>query len=596
MAANGALVPDTKRSLLRSMPWAALGLVALAAACTAASAAIVAISDHQEVSAWRVQPTVLLAALSGVCGFALNTALPTGIAISWFRCAQRGATLQTLHCIAQRGAGRSFLPSLILGFDTVKIVILVALITVSNIGNNPLLQRATRVDSTEVMRNDTLKFDMAQRIPDGFGGVIEDGPSFSIIGSRPGLTVAQSWFWNRTMTTSAADGYICDGSCSGVVRGAGIRIYNCSSSQTTLDMSTPANNGATVFMINTSIVESPMAVPSILLTVLYSSAVSEACIATITIDTCRVEAAVVEYPVVIQNTTVYLDQAKLLANMSILSTYSSPGDLHTAPAGAAAGPLNSLRNFIGGYLNATIFETVLNGSSPLSSGVKAIYGGVGILVADMFFNAEASSYGNYSFKHCGLTWSSPTDFVLRSMHAFMFRAAMRVGNGSADGQQVLGIARTTQALLFRSDYRFLGTALAVATAAIAASVALLWGFWDLEYEVTLSPIEVAKVFRAPLLGSVPWNLTAEEMVKRVGGEHVQYSFGHGLEKSPLLADAEHARNKKEMAAQHDQFESTTQGNQDGDEEAQESGQPLDDPQIYGTAESIVPVLPKQPPL
>ena len=68
-------------------------------------------------------------------------------------------------------------------------------------------------------------------------------------------------------------------------------------------------------------------------------------------------------------------------------------------------------------------------------------------------------------------------------------------------------------LLFHSDYRFLGAALAVMFVAFMALTALLWGWWDLERSVSLSPLETAKAFDAPLMKRAGQNSTVEEMIK-----------------------------------------------------------------------------------
>ena len=375
----------------------------------------------------------------------------------------------------------------------------------------------THVESTGLVRNETLLLNISDRIPDGYFGVVEDGSDFTIIGSRRGLAVAQGWFWNESLSTSATEGYFCDGSCEGRVRGAGIS-YNCSSTNETLDMSNASNSGAYVFILNTTVTESAEAVPSVVLTVLYVSDVNESCIATLTVDTCTIQAGIVEYPVIIQNTTVNLDQGKL-DNMSVLSTYVSAGDLLTAPEGAAAGPLEGLSDFIGGYLNSYVFVT-LDGSP-----VNAFYGGNYLLFADMFFQTDDSSYGNYSFAHCGLKWTSPTSFVLNSMHTFMFRAALRVGNGSET--QTFAVTRTGPTLLFYSDYRFLGAAVAVVLVALVSVAVLLSGWWDLAHSVSLSPIETAKAFQSPLMAKAQ-NLAAVKMIKELGTDRVKYLPEQGI--------------------------------------------------------------------
>src|SRR5204863_8970337 len=125
------------------------------------------------------------------------------------------------------------------------------------------------------------------RLPDGFIGVVEDDFFFIIIESRPGLSIAQGWFWNKSMSISDAQGYFCDDSCEERVRGADIG-YNCSFTEQMLDMSIIFNNGVIVFMINTTMTESVTIVPSIVLTIRYSSTINELYITTLIIDICKI--------------------------------------------------------------------------------------------------------------------------------------------------------------------------------------------------------------------------------------------------------------------------------------------------------------------
>ena len=136
----------------RNVPWTAICLLFLALACMGVCAAIIAISRGQEVSSWKVQPTVLLAVFSSISNFALDTALSTGIAITWWRSCRRVTTLGRLHYIAERGTGRSFFPALVAGFDSRMVALLVALVAAANFGNNPLLQRAKQPQGDLALR------------------------------------------------------------------------------------------------------------------------------------------------------------------------------------------------------------------------------------------------------------------------------------------------------------------------------------------------------------------------------------------------------------------------------------------------------------
>ena len=118
--------------------------------------------------------------------------------------------------------------------------------------------------------------------------------------------------------------------------------YNCSSTTQSLNLYTGA--GTIIFAINTTIGQDSTGAPFLLLTTLYSSAVDDTCTATLTVDSCQIEAGVVQYPVVIQNSTVALNTAKL-SNITLLSRYSYPGDLPSATPGTPSGTLQTLNNY-----------------------------------------------------------------------------------------------------------------------------------------------------------------------------------------------------------------------------------------------------------
>jgi hypothetical protein len=350
-----------------------------------------------------------------------------------------------------------------------------------------------------------MSLDLALRLPDGWTGYVGNGSAITMVGSRLGLSDVQQWWRNDTMTTRNQDGYFCNGTCEGYVKGAGISP-RCSSTIEYLDLSTTATDGSVIFAINSTMTENTTAEPFLRLTTLHSSDVNDLCIATLMVDTCDIDAAVVEYPIIIQNSTVSLKHDEL-KNMTVVSTYASAGDSPTAPQNSGAGPLAGLNNFFGYYLYANVtevFDVYLN---------KSTYSGPS-MIADLFFDPEASSYDAYTFSRCGLKWSSPTEYVLDAMHEFMFRAALRAGNSTET--QTFTVRRDAPALVFHSDERYLASALIAILLALLALVNLLWGWWQLEQSVTLSPIETARAFGAPALQTSKANATINDILREIG--------------------------------------------------------------------------------
>jgi len=440
--------------------------------------------------------------------------LSIGVDITWWRSALRGTSLECLHFIWDRGEGCSFISAFRAGFDARKVALAAVIIATVKFINNPLLQRATHSTARDTVTDETIKLNIAQRLPDGWTATIGNGSSITVIGSRHGLSTVQAWWRNDTITSRNAPGYYCNGTCEGKVQGAGIS-YNCSSTTETLDLSTAKNDGAVIFAINSTMSESSTGVPFLLLTTLHSSAVNDSCIATLRVDTCSIEAGIVEYPITIRNSTIILNRDEL-QDMTVVSTYIADGDLPTARKNAGAGPLIGLNNFFGYYLYANVTELLdpdLN---------KSTYSGPSF-IADLFFDPEPSSYDNHTFATCGLKWSSPTEYVLSSMHDFMFRAALRVGNGNDSEVQTFTARRTNSTPIFHSDRRYLAAALVAMLLALLTVLFLLWGWWDLGRPVSLSPLETAKAFGVPMMQCAGQDSTVEGILKDNRKTRVRYN-------------------------------------------------------------------------
>jgi hypothetical protein len=275
------------------------------------------------------------------------------------------------------------------------------------------------------------------------------------------------------------------------------------------------NNGAVIFSINFTVSENSTGAPSLYMTTLYASAINDACVATLSVDTCKIDAAVVEYPVVIQNTTVTLNRNEL-QDLAVVSTYISTGDLPTAAVGADAGPLAGLRSLFGIYLSTRATMDV----NPSQGSYIYRNDGGNIIIAHLFYDSEPSSYNAYAFKNCALQWSSPTKYILDSIKDFMFRAALHEGNDTE--VQTFPARRTSPALLFHSDHHYLGAALAIMLLALLAVLFLFWGWWELGRPVSLSPLETAKAFGAPMMQRTGRNSAVQGILGEIGEVRVRY--------------------------------------------------------------------------
>jgi hypothetical protein len=114
------------------------------------------------------------------------------------------------------------------------------------------------------------------------------------------------------------------------------------------------------------------------------------------------------------------------------------------------------------------------------------------MLADMFYHANASSYDNFTFSTCALTWSSPTSYVLNSMQNFLFCAALRASNSTE--VQAFPVQRTRPTLVFHSQFGYLAAASSITFLGPFLTIFRLQGWSLLGQTVSLSPLETARAF------------------------------------------------------------------------------------------------------
>jgi hypothetical protein len=484
-------------------------------ACMGASAGTIVASNQQAVETWKYGPAVLLALYSSIWSIAAFVTLGIGVTVTWWRSALRGTTLENQHYIWDKGRGMNPLAALRAGSDARKVTLIVWLVGSVQIINGPLLQRSTFVTTEDTVWEETRSLDMKQQLPEGWLGKVWNAASADIIGSPNGISAIQGWWKNTTIWTKDQPGYYCDGTCEGAVQGTGI-TYQCDSTTLALDLLAEENYGSSIFGINTTLSRNSTGEPVLVLTTLYSSSVNNSCIASIVLDTCRIEAAKVNYPILIQNTTVTLDKDKL-PNMTTVSKYVSPGDSLDAQKNQGAGPLLGLNDFIGGYLvaDATLQITSQKTCTYVANGTESLF-------PDLFFISDSSKYDTSILHKCNLEWSSPTEYVLEFIHDFLFRSSLLASTDN--DTQTFIVQRTNTLLIFQSNLGYLAGALAAMLLALFAMLALLWRCWELGRQVSLSPLETAKAFGA--LQHTGDNSAVDGILKTYGTTEISYDGAH----------------------------------------------------------------------
>lgn len=125
-----------------------------------------------------------------------------------------------------------------------------------------------------------------------------------------------------------------------------------------------------------------------------------------------------------------------------------------------------------------------------------------------------------NFEYCYATFGDPTQALLSRARELMFRTAIAFGS-NATNQAFTGTqSRTVN--VYRAHYGYLAAAVTLTLVSIAVVVTTFNGFWMLGRDVSMSPLEIARAFNAPLLAQDDSNAKASELVKSSGITHVRY--------------------------------------------------------------------------
>src|SRR5438045_1641832 len=119
-----------------------------------------------------------------------------------------------------------------------------------------------------------------------------------------------------------------------------------------------------------------------------------------------------------------------------------------------------------------------------------------------------------------MSWKDPTPDVLAGIREMVFRSAVSASN--ATDKQILAGTDTANRTFYTSDYRYLIAAMVVMVVDVCVIIPLFLGWWQLGRPVSLSPIEIAKAFRAPLLHGSECNGDVDMLLKEVGQRRARY--------------------------------------------------------------------------
>ena len=507
------------------LPWKGLGALCIALAGVVVSVAILLASNGDDVSRWRFQPTVYLSIASTITNIMNTYALFEGLTVAWWHKALKdGTSLGDLHRVW--AFGNSFLSAVWAGRHFNLIALACILVAIAPI-NGPLLQRASTITNGTVSATHDFGLRVDKLVPKGFTGIVSSRAHTVTLLSTDFAAVAREYY-SRTPIHFPSD---CVGTCKTQVQGAGFHA-NCSTYQQPYDADEEKMNPVQIFGANVGydVGSDPTTVS---LGVAYKP--EAGCSGKLSVTNCTLKAGTVQYPIVVDgpSSTVSLENGSTIwddvkVGEADFLGYDEDGQ----------GPTT-----YGGIFLALANQYNTNLVLQFGGGISWEYYGA---------QSEASiSYGRDigTYPSCNITFANPMPDFLQGFRELIFRTAVATASSSTTPQQVRSVSSGSHTI-YHTDRLFLALATLASLLAILSVLMTFHGFWRIGRVVSMSPIETAKAFHAPLLRTGDSNAPAKDLVKQFGTKPVKYGIVSGTKSSAMSGEGSmyHASPKADAPA------------------------------------------------
>jgi hypothetical protein len=438
--------------------------------------------------------------------------LSRGINTVWWRTALHGTTLERLHHIWSSGdsvVGAAFAGQ---NFTVVSLAKIMILVTTGSIG--PLLQKSSHVETLAVNTQD-----MQLNIPTTFHkidlGTKSALPNVVVNKSAGFMDTVQEFFAGNAMITN----YPCPNkTCQGLAPGPMLERFvgSCDDKTSKLNLTTPGVHN--LFDLSLSRFQFPdNNKPGLQVKATFAESIDEDCIANMRTHVLEYRTGKGTQGVLIQNSTLVIFEefqtelvSERLSNTpqeGFLAFADHPGDFLNTTAGSPIGPLTALW-WVG--------DVFLVGNYTYNR-TDSLYRWGSHAGALQYINNEGY-VRCHGINRSVPTFNSPIPDVDRKLNSLIFRLAKHLA--APDDIQNFTVLVTEP--VFISNYPYLWAAVAVYGTALIISLMPLWAWWELGRTASMSPIETAHAFEAPIFRQEGTNLTAEELVETAGSRRVQY--------------------------------------------------------------------------
>lgn len=568
-------------------PWSGIGSLVGVVVCSVAAVLVIAESNGKAKSEWKLHaaPNVLVSIFTSVSSILVTMAVSQGIAISWWRKAMKGATVEDLHNSWSFSAN---IMSIITGWKFFNVMALAALCTKFAIIDSTLFQKAL---STRTALGPPSHI-QAPTFP------IEEFPATGILDEVSNQTAYMNYMmtfdiihWllsDVNINAYYLNGfYECAGLCGLTYRGIGFQstctMTNVSASRSQSDVESGANlqmslnfeqrwptsekNYAYINMEWISWVSD----------IFYGDIIANTnCDGYLSNLTCELRPAVIDYPIVMRNSSytrraskdkysefaIYLGTLDAkngvyeglfpvenitighqVPNFTIVRTLDVP-ETQTPGGNTSIGGIAFALNSYYKSLSTVSYKNETDSTTGQSETfVRPVLNTTGMTSALM--QLEDTKDGcpqSYDFDYNGMLQSINTMMVIVSDDLFL-RSNYSVGDDDDyldyfntfwwNEARYVDTVELKDETYYVSKMAFAWGAFASTLVVIGLVLTSFWGFWKLGRRVTLGPFEIANAFSAPAFSRVSQGAGhVDSVLAAVGKEKVQYGAynqEHGIQ-------------------------------------------------------------------
>lgn len=511
----------------------ALGIVGSGLTCLFSWMTLYFFNGHKVIEGgYLPKPAAWLSMILSLNSILAHMAVSQGVAVSWwYRASREKATVEELHNVWATGS------SIGAALTTWKAFNYIALATVF-VGTLPingiLLQNAVTSAVIEQEVNRTTNFSIASSLPAGFSADLNVDGSIGLYNS----------LWQTAIPTIVGnkDAYYktydfmnsCKGVCTATVEGVGFHQENNVCPSYTIPYNLPTDSSSnttaesTIFSID--IIWNSSAPYTIGMNSLIKS--SRDCTGAYIVTNCTLQMAKVKYPVQVR----FNDTGEGMFTWSFGEQWPTPSHFVSVyyPAEVVevypvvpetnntifGGIASALQSYYG---SSVIMRATANGTALRYSGLFAQQ-----LPTD-YYPGQLDETGNPLPEpdRCNTSFTSffgyskINDFMLATIRDTLFYSSIYQASLSQTSIQTLtqspDVISTNE---YQILWRYWFGSLAVTLAIILFILPTFYGFWTLARKTTLSPLETARAFHAPVLREAPRHLDMNGVLKEVGKNNI----------------------------------------------------------------------------